>query len=98
MLKMVLQSSCSSMEAIPARSLISPGTPARTGWLLASLRTTSSRYGRWLRTSTMTKMICQLAMSRQKLLEATHHKRNLNSYRLLVLLDRNPARRRILTE
>ncbi|ONM07071.1 hypothetical protein ZEAMMB73_Zm00001d033250 [Zea mays] len=72
--------------------------PCRTGWLLASLRTTSSRYGRWLRTSTMTKMICQLAMSRQKLLEATHHKRNLNSYRLLVLLDRNPARRRILTE
>ncbi|XBH72460.1 hypothetical protein VPH35_099747 [Triticum aestivum] len=50
---------------IQAKSLTSPGTRVRTGCLQALLKTTSFRYGRWRRTSTMTRMIFP-AMSRQR--------------------------------
>lgn len=63
-----LLSSCSFMEATQAKSLTSPGTRVRTGCLLALLKITSFRYGRWRRTSTMMRMIFP-AMSRQRLRE-----------------------------
>lgn len=58
MLRMARQSCCSSTVATPARSLISHGIPVKIGWLQALQKTTSSKFGRWQKTYTMTKMIC----------------------------------------
>lgn len=56
MLKTVRRSCCLSMVDIQVKFQISHGIHVKNGWLQVLQKTTYSKYGRWLKISTMMKM------------------------------------------